>query len=293
MDVNCYDYGARFYDPALARWTTLDPKAEKYIASSPYIYCANNPAVLIDLDGQDWFYYSKDGQSDPTWNWHDGHEYNTGVQDGDGNDIILQGKEAVVLFNGSTDEQLGTKQEGDSGYDGKHTDGYLDGDGAVTANVTVYGPDGADDVSSYTGYTMSSDPSKYGVVNDGIYDANYDETGKSGSLASHWTLNARGRVSTYWENPNHPEQRDGNGNYYLTGIFIHRSNNSGWAGSPVSKGCLLISPNDWGNFNSQMSGVQHFAVQVKRTTQLLYRSAQVNTTSNVVNETFFIKYLAY
>nr|WP_319511370.1 DUF6443 domain-containing protein [uncultured Draconibacterium sp.] len=271
-----YDYGARFYDPALGRWHSIDPHAENYLNWTPYNYVANNPMLLVDPDGMDWFYHSTDGVSDPTWNWHDGSEYNTGVKNSDGEDVILQGVEAVVVFEGSVDEKLGTKEKGDEGYDGKHTDGYMDGEGAQTASVTVYGPDGADDVKSYTGYTMSSDPSKYGVVNDGTYDANYDKTGKSGALKSNWTLNARGRVSTYWDNPYRPNQKDNNGNYYLTGVFIHRSNKSGWAGGGVSKGCLLISPKDWKNFNNQMNGVKNFKVQVTRTTHAPYKLPQTN-----------------
>ena len=48
------DYGARFYNPALARWTTLDPLAEKYYSISPYAFCNNNPVNLVDPDGRSW-----------------------------------------------------------------------------------------------------------------------------------------------------------------------------------------------------------------------------------------------
>ena len=48
------DYGARFYNPALARWTTLDPLAEKYYSVSPYAFCNNNPVNLVDPDGRSW-----------------------------------------------------------------------------------------------------------------------------------------------------------------------------------------------------------------------------------------------
>jgi RHS repeat-associated protein len=36
--LNLYDYGARQYDPLLARWHVVDPMAEKYYTISPYVY---------------------------------------------------------------------------------------------------------------------------------------------------------------------------------------------------------------------------------------------------------------
>lgn len=46
-----YDYGARGMYPAIARFTTVDPLAEKYYWISPYAYCLNNPVKYIDPDG--------------------------------------------------------------------------------------------------------------------------------------------------------------------------------------------------------------------------------------------------
>jgi RHS repeat-associated protein len=51
--LNLYDYGARLYDPALARWTTVDPMAEKYYSWNPYNYGTDEPISYIDKDGKD------------------------------------------------------------------------------------------------------------------------------------------------------------------------------------------------------------------------------------------------
>ena len=49
--LNTYDYGARQYNPITARWDRVDPLAEKYYGVSPYVYCTNNPVMLVDPDG--------------------------------------------------------------------------------------------------------------------------------------------------------------------------------------------------------------------------------------------------
>ena len=50
-ELKWYDYGARHYDAALGRFTTVDPMAEKYYSIGVNTYCNNNPVRYIDPTG--------------------------------------------------------------------------------------------------------------------------------------------------------------------------------------------------------------------------------------------------
>jgi RHS repeat-associated protein len=62
--LNLYDFLARGYDPAIGRFMSIDPLAEKYPWMSPYAYCGNNPITRVDKDGREWTYIeSANGQA--------------------------------------------------------------------------------------------------------------------------------------------------------------------------------------------------------------------------------------
>lgn len=45
------DFGARLYDPYLARWNGIDPLAENFTSVSPYNFAFNNPVKNLDVAG--------------------------------------------------------------------------------------------------------------------------------------------------------------------------------------------------------------------------------------------------
>lgn len=52
-ETGLYYYGARYYDPRVSVWISVDPMMEKYPGLSPYNYCLNNPVKLVDPDGKE------------------------------------------------------------------------------------------------------------------------------------------------------------------------------------------------------------------------------------------------
>jgi RHS repeat-associated protein len=51
-DETGYSYfGARYYDPNISIWLSVDPLSDEFPSFSPYTYVYNNPIVMEDIDG--------------------------------------------------------------------------------------------------------------------------------------------------------------------------------------------------------------------------------------------------
>jgi len=69
FDLDWSNYGARFYDAAIARWTSVDKLAEKYAPISSFAYVANMPTIAIDPDGERIYFVAGAGNDQVGWGY--------------------------------------------------------------------------------------------------------------------------------------------------------------------------------------------------------------------------------
>ena len=70
-----YYYGARYYDPRLSIWASVDPLAEEYPNIGGYTYCANNPLNIIDPDGRRLIYLAYKNGKQLSYHYRNGNFY--------------------------------------------------------------------------------------------------------------------------------------------------------------------------------------------------------------------------
>jgi RHS repeat-associated protein len=64
-ETGLYYYGARYYNPQVSAWLSVDAMSHKYPNFSPYAFVANNPIMLTDPDGNEIKYAGEeDAQAD-------------------------------------------------------------------------------------------------------------------------------------------------------------------------------------------------------------------------------------
>lgn len=143
--LDFYDYGARLYDPAVARWTTMDPLCEKYYGISPYAYCFNDPLKFIDPDGKKVLIWYQDKKGNNQYFVYNGtqrgipnnsfvfdfvHTYNYLKACGAGKNIVKAVKDPSVLIELQEDNESTLYQNSNR----KHTIFWESRKGIVLSN---------------------------------------------------------------------------------------------------------------------------------------------------------------
>ena len=85
-NLSLLDFGARYYDPYIARWTSVDPMAGKYFGVSPFNYCNSSPIVYYDPYGNNWYSYT-DSNGETQYFYVEGQLSNKDIKAGSYKDL--------------------------------------------------------------------------------------------------------------------------------------------------------------------------------------------------------------
>ena len=236
VNNNIYDSFARFQN-TYGRFMSIDPKAESFYHISPYTYCAGDPVNLVDPDGRDWYSIITTDDKNNEITTYKYTNYSSQAELDKNNISGYYLGEALVIIDGSHNECLGSK-------------GTIEDDDAITATFTIYGINGEDDIKTYKGLTVSSDPNKYSRINDGEYLLYHQQMANSAYAKDSKTYRVVNRDGSPKIKPHGGYNRI-NGKTYMEAIFFHRTNWSGKATSS-SQGCLIIDARFWRQVEQQL-----------------------------------------
>ena len=121
---------------------------------------------LVDPDGEDWYSIKKKNESG---NYITSYEYTDYKSQEELDKNNIEGRylgNALVIVIGTYDEKIGKN-------------GTMLDDDAVAATFTIYGVNGKDDIKSYCGLTVSSDPTKFPMLLEGEYMATHQQMATS------------------------------------------------------------------------------------------------------------------
>ena len=112
----------RLYEPEYGRFLSTDVLWSKYLPLQPFQYAGNNPVMIIDWDGREW--YDVDGKG--TWEYHN----NTPTmmvsrinEDGESQMVEVAGHKELLVFDG---ESLSWLQESGKSMKWEAVSGELD-----------------------------------------------------------------------------------------------------------------------------------------------------------------------
>jgi len=119
-----YYYGARYYDPKLSTFISVDPLAE--MTMSAYGYCYNNPVNLVDPTGM--------AGEDPIDPPKPGQGTNSGSMEGENPDGSPNGKVATIMLDNVTITHQRESKKSTSSMDGYFKPAY------DTSKLNPYSP---------------------------------------------------------------------------------------------------------------------------------------------------------
>ena len=156
---------------------------------------------------------------------------------------------ALVIVIGTYDEKIGKN-------------GTMLDDDAVAATFTIYGVNGKDDIKSYCGLTVSSDPTKFPMLLEGEYMATHQQMATS--------RYGKGSLTYIIKTMDGSTMLPPVGGYniatkknYMDRIFLHRTNLDGKA-TNASVGCLVIDGRSWQDVEKQLRKSKKIFISLTR-----------------------------